>query len=382
MFANDVARIRSWMFETALPLWASKGIDHINGGYCESLNAHGNSVDPGYKRLRVIGRQIYVFSHAYKLGWEPGLALAQQGFEFMVKGAWLGPTQGWARRLSPTGQVIDATPDLYDNAFVLFALGWYYRASGDPSALKWAKETCTFLTTHMRHSSGIGFLHEKPAHGPRQQNPHMHLLEAALACYEAWGDPQFEALAREVVTLFQSHLFNGQTRRLPEFFDEKMVPTEDALGRITEPGHQLEWAWILANAKRLLDLDIDKTAKALIESAEHDGVHPISRATYNQVRDDGILLDDGWRTWPNTERIKAHIAAYELFGNDPRQAISESIKVLFDHFLAVPVPGSWIDTFTKDWTPTSYAAPASTLYHVFLAFAEVLRVCDRLEKLG
>jgi mannose/cellobiose epimerase-like protein (N-acyl-D-glucosamine 2-epimerase family) len=380
MFANDVARIRSWMFDLALPFWADKGVDHVNGGYCESLDASGNPVDPGFKRVRVIGRQIYVFSHAYLLGWEPGLALARQGYEFLIKSAWQGPAHGWARRLDVLGRITDSTADLYDDAFIMFALGWYYRASGDKDALNWAKETCTFVTLQMRHDSGIGFLHEKPAHGARQQNPHMHLLEAALACYEASPEPMFEALAREVVTLFQTKLFNSETKRLPEYFDEDMIPTQNDQGRITEPGHQLEWAWILANAKRLLSIDTASTARALIASAELDGVDRVSRATYNQVRDDGIVLDAGSRTWPNTERIKAHIAAFELFGDDPRKAISDSVKVLFDHYLNVPVPGTWIDAFTKDWTPLGYTVPASTLYHVFLAFAEVLRVADEVDR--
>ena len=47
----------------------------------------------------------------------------------------------------------------------------------------------------MRHPGGLGFLVEKPASGPRQQNPHMHLLEAALVNLEASGDERFKALA-------------------------------------------------------------------------------------------------------------------------------------------------------------------------------------------
>lgn len=380
MFKARVERVRFWMFNQALPLWGDIGIDRIHGGYTEQLKPDATPDDPGYKRIRVIGRQIYVFAHAYCLGWKPGLALAEHGYNFLVKHAWLGDDAGWARRLATNGQVIDSTPDLYDNAFALFALAWFHKASGRQEAISWALKTVSFIETRLRHPSGIGFLHEKPAVGPRQQNPHMHLLEALLACFETCPHPEFETLAREVVTLFETKLFDQDASCLPEYFDESLVALSNETGRITEPGHQLEWAWILANANRLLGIDTFKTARALITSAEADGVDPETFATYNQVRSDGAPLDKGSRTWPNTERIKAHIAAFEMFGTDPREAIAQSVDVLFSNYLNVPIKGTWIDTFSHDWVPKQGPIPASTLYHVFLAFAEILRVADRLEE--
>jgi mannose/cellobiose epimerase-like protein (N-acyl-D-glucosamine 2-epimerase family) len=380
MFKDNVQLVRAWMFEQALPLWGDIGIDRVHGGYCEQFKTDATPDDPGYKRIRVIARQIYVFSHAYCLGWQPGLALAEHGYRFLTEKAWLGDDSGWARRLDTQGNVIDPTADLYDNAFALFALAWFHRASGNADAIAWALRTVDYITTHLRHENGIGFLHEKPPIGPRQQNPHMHLLEAALACLETAPQPKFEALALEVVSLFQTKLFSQHSARLPEYFDEEMVALDNEQGRITEPGHQFEWAWILANTHKLLGLDTKDTARALIRTAEQDGVDPVTFVTYNQVRDDGVALDKGSRTWPNTERIKAHIAAYELFGDDPRQAISDSIDILFARYLKMPVKGTWIDAFDGNGAPKYTAIPASTLYHVFLAFAEVLRVADQIEK--
>ncbi|GIU66824.1 AGE family epimerase/isomerase [Candidatus Phycosocius spiralis] len=379
MFEKHVTQVRNWMFDQALPLWGDVGIDRVHGGYTERLKADGTPDDPGFKRIRVIGRQIYVFSHAFCLGWKPGLALAEHGFHFLVKHAWLGEVGGWARRVTTDGQLMDPTPDLYDNAFALFALAWFHRASGRQDVLSWALKTVEFIEAHMRHPNGIGFMHEKPAVGPRQQNPHMHLLEAALAWLDTQPHPRFETLARKVVTLFETKLFDQANGRLPEYFDEDMVPLNNSSGRITEPGHQLEWAWILGNANRLLAIDTRATTRALIMSAEANGVDPISFATYNQVRNDGLVLDKGSRTWPNTERIKAHIAAYEIFGTDPRGAIGQSLDLLFSNHLNTHLQGTWVDAYDSDWNPCQGPIPTSTLYHVFLAFAEILRVSQLLE---
>jgi mannose/cellobiose epimerase-like protein (N-acyl-D-glucosamine 2-epimerase family) len=178
---NDV---RKWLLEDALPFWADKGVDRVHGGYVEQLRLDGTDPAVGFKRTRVIGRQIYSFCHASLLGRGDGVALARHGYEFLTANAWLGPERGWARRLDREGRVTDPTPDLYDLAFILFALGWYHRVTGDPGALSWALRTVEFLESQMRHPSGIGFLNEKPATRPRLQNPHMHLLEAALVNLE------------------------------------------------------------------------------------------------------------------------------------------------------------------------------------------------------
>jgi mannose/cellobiose epimerase-like protein (N-acyl-D-glucosamine 2-epimerase family) len=51
------------------------------------------------------------------------------------------------------------------------------------------------------------------------------------------------------------------------------------------------------------------------------------------------------------------------------------VDTLFRHFLdPAPVPGTWIDHVDADARPRVDKIPASTLYHVFLAFAELMRV--------
>ena len=44
--------------------------------------------------------------------------------------------------------------------------------------------------------------------------------------------------------------------------------------------------------------------------------------------------------------------------------------------LALKPDGTWIDAFDGEGRPVVKSVPASTLYHVFLAFAEVLRTAQ------
>lgn len=367
------AGIRSWMFDVALPWWGTNGVDRKDGGYVEQVTFEGRDAGVDFKRTRVVGRQIYVFSHAATLGWKPGLELAAHGVDFLTRKIWMGQDEGFARRVSRTGEVIDTTQDLYDLAFALFAFGWHLRASGDGEALKWAHRTLDVIEAKLRHPTQPGFLHEVPAVGWRQQNPHMHLIEAALVVYEASEDDRFAALAREIVRLFQMHFFDAKSRTLAEFFTEDLKRAPGEAGRTIEPGHQFEWAWILMNCQRLLGIDLATEIRSLTDFAELNGVDQASGVTFNAIRDDGQPIDKGSRSWPNTERIKAHVARWELDSTNPEAALASSSRVLLDRYFATKVPGLWVDAYDSQGASLSKTVPASTLYHAFLAFAEALR---------
>src|SRR5262249_11892631 len=156
-----------------------------------------------------------------------------------------------ARKLTRDGAVLDATPDLYDLAFVLFAFAWHARASGSQASRDWLHRTLDFIETHMRHPAG-GFRHELPMQGHRQQNPHMHLTEACLAAYETTGEARFADVAREIVGLFRTKFFDLKSGTLAEYFDDGLARASGADGRICEPGHQMEWVWILNAARKRL----------------------------------------------------------------------------------------------------------------------------------
>ncbi len=369
-------QVRAWMFESALPFWAERGVDHARGGFYEELDLAGAPTDVSFKRTRVVCRQIYAFSHAALLGWEPGRALSAYGYDYLIDKCWLGPEDGWASRLLADGRVSDPTPDLYDLAFVLFALSWRFRASGDREALIYAHKTLDFIDAHMRPEEGPGFLHARPPTGYRDQNPHMHLTEACLAAYEASGEQRFLDTAREIIGVFRRHFFDGRT--LAELFTADLSARAPGANDRIEPGHQFEWAWILAQYQRLARDDLSHEVRTLVTFAEAHGVDPATGLTYMQVTDAGAPTDRASRTWPNNERIKGHLALFELGGHDPVPAIESACAALFRYFLNVTPRGSWIDVFDAAGIPKSQVVPASTLYHVFLAFAELLRLEPKL----
>ncbi len=79
----------------------------------------------------------------------------------------------------------------------------------------------------------------------------MHLLEAALVNLEASGDERFKVFADEIVDLFVDRFFDPLSCSLAENFDEDWERCPGPAGRFIEPGHQFEWAWILAGYQRM-----------------------------------------------------------------------------------------------------------------------------------
>jgi N-acylglucosamine 2-epimerase/mannose-6-phosphate isomerase len=278
--------------------------------------------------------------------------------------------------VSPQGAVIDPTPDLYDYAFVLFALGWRYKVRQERAALALAHQTLDLIETRFAHANGAGFHAALPASLPREQNPHMHLTEAALVLAQASGEQRFFDLAQRVILLFKTRIMQSDTGVLPEFFDDDWAPIAGERGRRVEPGHQFEWAWILAQHQQLSGQDHRDAVATLVGFAETHGVDPATNITFNAVRDDGVLIDRGSRTWPNTERVKGWIGHAALNGVDARSAVEGSLRVLLRRYLAPAPRGCWIDAFDADGARAVETIPASTLYHVFLAFAEALRFAD------
>jgi mannose/cellobiose epimerase-like protein (N-acyl-D-glucosamine 2-epimerase family) len=366
---------RWWLYDQALPLWGEVGVDG-DCGFVDHLSLDGRPGEVGDKRLRVQARQVYVFSHASHLGYQPGLAIARRGWHFMRRFAW-SDDGGWARRLARHGEVLDPTLDLYDQAFALLAIAWWIRASGEDD-VGWADRTLAVIDERLASPTGIGWLSEAGPAGALLQNPHMHLLEALLALYATTGEVRFKTRIEEILELFDLVLFDSATGTLAEYYDAGWGRLAGDRGRIVEPGHHYEWVWLLHQAEQVIPGSADR-ANALLEFAERFGCDSNTGLVYDEVRDDGIVRKASHRSWPNMEALKAHLACFDSTDLIDVGRTTRILDNLFRYFLHAPTSGTWIDQVDFNCDPCVDKIPASTLYHVFLAFSELLRLEPRLQ---
>ena len=362
------AALHEWMFDHALPFWATAGTDAAGRGFHERVTLEGAAPGPVVKRIRVQARQVYVYSHAALLGWPGGLEAARHGWAFLRRAA--GEDGHWPRALSSDGAVADSAADLYDLAFVLFAMAWHARAGGDPEIPAMARRTLRWVRGTMAAPGG-GLHNAWPvAPGHRQQNPHMHLLEATLALHETTGEAEYAAFARELVALFRTRFFHAGTGTLGEFFDDALAPAAGEAGGHVEPGHHYEWVWLLDRYARQVGPWHEEEAVALYEFAQRHGHGRECGLVRDVVARDGTVRRGSSRLWAQCEVIRAH-AAMLRHGHDTAARIGQGTDALLGRYLARTPRGIWTDQPDEAGDPASGHVPASSLYHLFAAYAEL-----------
>ncbi|AID28905.1 mannose-1-phosphate guanylyltransferase/mannose-6-phosphate isomerase [Mesorhizobium sp. USDA 4775] len=364
-------RVHHWLFQETLPLWSTSGVDERHGGFHEALGFDGSPLMKP-KRMRTQARQVYAFAVAKERGWTgPAERLIAHGIDFM---AGKGRTErgGWVRTLNVDGAVADATEDAYDHSCVLLALA-HAHMSGNPDALRLGQETFAFLDAHLEDSRMTGFLETSDGEGARRSNPHMHLLEAFLAWYQATGERAHLRRAARIIDLFRSHFFDAESWTLGEYFDAEWKPAAGEKGGWTEPGHHFEWASLLVDfAERSGQAELSGFARKLYASAIANGLNRATGLAYGAVSRQGLPLDLISRSWPQAEAIKAAIALDGSGGPDLKPEIEARVGRLFRWHIDPAPLGLWIDRVDERGRSLAADVPASIFYHLVSALTQYL----------
>ena len=374
-FLRERDVLTAWLLDDALPLWWKVDADRTAGGFFETIGQDGEPID-GVRRVRVPARQIYSFATGRKLGWNGPPEAVEHGLNFLVTKCY-GPKGYFWSNVTPDGAPVGREFDLYDNAFGLFALAVAVAARPDRVLLATlAGAIRDNLIENWSHPLG-GFEEAVPRVLPLRANPHMHLLEAALAWIEI--DPASEdwnALADELAELCLAKFLHPSNGCVREFFDGDWNPMPGAMGRIAEPGHQFEWGWLLARWGLLRGrADALTAAKTLVLLAERHGVDPARGVAFNEIWDDLSPRDLNARLWPQTERIKGWLTLASLGETEDEidQAFAKVATAAgsLRRYLETPIRGLWWDKMDDAGRFVEEPAPASTLYHIVCAIAEM-----------
>jgi mannose-6-phosphate isomerase len=365
---------KDWIVAKALPFWAEAGFDARHARFRERLDWHGRPVEAPHRAM-VQARQIYVYSHAAQLGWfAEGGRLAEAAMASLLRDfcARSGRQASFAFSIETDGRVLSPIRDAYAHAFVLFALAWLYRLNGERRLLSLADQVIAFVDEHLvdREQGGL-FDHFPVTDRSKRQNPHMHLLEAYLALHEAEPGHDYLDRAGALVWLFKDRLFESEYGVLREHFSEQWADHPDPLKRrAIEPGHHFEWVWLLREYERRSGQDLGPWIAQLYELGRRYGLSP-GGLVFDELGVDKGVVKRSHRIWPHTEAVKA--AAVRHADGDPlaRQFAGEMAGVLRDKFLGRPVAGGWIDHLNEMHQPLVDYIPASSLYHLFLAAAEM-----------
>lgn len=362
---------RAWLFDDLLPLWSTKGQDAVHGGFFEQIDVSGARVDLP-KRCRVQARQAYSFVTAGRMGWTgPWLEKAKAGVEFML--AHHTRADGLMRSTtSRSGAVVDDTADNYDQAFAMFALAHLYAATRDKSLKSRAMAILDAMQRDRAHPQG-GFYEHTGREASLLANPHMHLFEAALAWLDVEPDERWSQLAREISGLCVNRFIDPHSRALREYFAPGWQAEVGDRGRITEPGHQFEWVWLLVCWNRHGGAVSPDIIRGLYDAGAGGGVDAVRNVAISELWTNGQIKNAATRLWPQTERLKAAIALARLYPGERKTFESAAIDswMGLSSFIRPDHRGLFFDIQQPDGSFVSTPSPASSLYHIICALEEL-----------
>jgi mannose/cellobiose epimerase-like protein (N-acyl-D-glucosamine 2-epimerase family) len=369
LWKSELPRLRDrlirWLTQSAYPCWARCGIDPRDGGFLEALSQRGRGLGAP-RRARIHPRQIHAFAQARRFGWRGDASeIVRRGIDYFTD-RYRRPDGLFRTLVDAEGLALDDRAVLYDQAFALLGYAGAAVTLMAPAIFeRRALELRDLIASRFGTGDG-GFRSEEAVDGRRESNPHMHLLEACLVWAQTGKDEGWKAWARALIDLALSRFIPRETGVLREFFSPSWEPAPGVEGRIIEPGHQFEWAFLMLKSPWGHADTTQRAALRLIDAGERgvrDGV------AVNSLLDDFTVHDTEARLWPQTERLKASLLAARLTGEE-RYGVNayDAASSLLD-YLATPVPGLWFDRRLPGGAMVDSPAPASTLYHLVEAIA-------------
>ena len=371
---QNIEKCQTWLRKDVFPLWFEKGIDRDRGGFIENLKFNGE-IPEMPRRAMVQARQIYSFLTGLRMqsiSKEAAQFAVTQGTDYLLKYFSLD-SGGFAYSIQASGKIEGAYPDLYTQAFALFALSQSYTLNPESSIKDRALKLVEYLYRERSHNRGFTEVDES-LNISYKSNPHMHLFEAALAWLQI--DPTEKAwqkLTADLVWLCESKFVDSSAGVLAEYFNSDWKPILEKGRFIYEPGHQYEWAWLLSVHQELTGHDSKSLRHQLFKLAEKHGTSRSRKIVYDEMWSDSTPKTITSRFWPQGERIKA---AARLGTEVPpaeqasyAQAADEALTTLFK-FLTTPVPGFWYDRLSESDEFTGDFSKSSSLYHIINAMEE------------
>lgn len=253
MFAKQMA---DHLKNKILPFWMKLKDDDFGGFYGlvkENLELKKDAM----KGCILNSRILWTFSTAARICRDESyLSYAKQAFDFMEK--FMDEECGgviWS--VTYDGKPLDTTKHTYCQAFAVYGLAAYYRATGDEKALERAMNLFWVIEEKCRDQGGYGEafqidfspesnekLSENGVMAGRTMNTLLHVLEAYAELYRACGDEKVKKAAKDALECFLKVMYNKKLRRLEVFYDADFNSIID----LQSYGHDVEASWLMWDA--------------------------------------------------------------------------------------------------------------------------------------
>lgn len=368
-----------WTHEDLLPLWWKQS-RHDNGAFYEAIGFDGKPIREPIARVRVQARQIFCMALAWKMGWrKKSLPDRLEASIDRFLDTCLDPDGVPGMMIDiEKGELTDPQANLYVSAFAVMGLAQARKVLGGRVIDPKLDRLIADIDALLGYGDGNGYREQVPANCIRQQNPHMHFYESLLCLHKNTGRQDARDRSERLLSFVQSTFFD----QAGGIVQERVNPTLEMSSREYEPGHSMEWVWLLGWRARLFKLPLDPFATRLYAHYCSAGI-PEGETPMGLAVDHGPV-DPSRRLWSQTESLKAHLAIAEQGPRELRaDALGRAIECgerILDTWILEEPAGGWCDSFDAEGNPTAKDIPASMYYHILVMVKELARSAKKLKK--
>jgi len=332
----DWEELRAWrsdieteLRDNILFFWMREAIDERHGGFIGEISSDGKRRPDAPKGLVLNARILWTFSCAYRTYRdERYLATARRAYEALRNDFRDSEHGGLFWTIEPDGGPAEVKKQVYGQAFAVYGLAEYVRATGEGEALVWAKELYALLEKQAYEPVHGGYyealsrdwkpiedmsLGDKDENVPKSMNTHLHMLEAYTNLYWVWRSEELRLKLAELLLVHLEKIVAPGEGHFRLFFGEDWRSTS---GRVSY-GHDIEGSWLLLEAAEALgDAELLRRTEpvamrmaraTLEEGTDSDG------GIRNETEEDGSPSDSkDW--WPQAEAVIGYLSAYRLTG--------------------------------------------------------------------
>ena len=345
-----------------LPFWLKHTRDRERGGFYGEIDQQMNVRKNAPRGALLTSRILWTFSAAYRTYHDPEyLEMARWAYRDLMDNFRDRESGGLFWSITADGKPEQTFKQIYGQAFGIYALAEYFRATGEQPALDEAIALYRLLEQHAHDEKQGGYFDAldrewEPQRrnllgpAPKSQNSHIHIMEAFTNLLRIWPDAGLRARQRELLDLMLTRIVDPKTSHLVLFMKNDWTPIGDAVSY----GHDIELSWLLVEAAEQLG---DPALLARVKPA----ALAIARVTLAEGMDaDGAVLNEGnahgvtntnkdW--WPQAEAAVGYLNAYQL-SRDPKYFVAAQRSWNFIQQKFVDRKnGDWYESLERDGTP-------------------------------
>ena len=219
-----------------LPFWINNMVDKVNGGFYGALTNDLQIHNEVPRSAILCARTLWTYATAYrKLGGEQYLAMARWAYDYLTH-TFLDPQYGgvyW--QVDSKGKPVADRKHHYAQAFAIYGLSEYFRATQEPQSLALAQglfkllEEYAFEPIYGGYTEGSSRdwgaladmrLSTRDLNCRKSMNTMLHVLESYTNLLRVWEDAQLRMQHKALINIFLKHILDSQTGHFKLFFDD------------------------------------------------------------------------------------------------------------------------------------------------------------------